>query len=225
MDLWSESLLESRTVRLQGELFIRKILVTTTVLGENNLECLLIAHHNVGSKTQAEIVSPEQIRPLGFECTFGWKVRAMRQKFFSYDISSCQTSTTRQVIHLIHAVEWNLPPKKQQQPNNPLSARLASAGANCAGVSGRDILTLPSRMPTISDPVITHQLVYLPSDNIVNQSVRGNFMFFQTYFVVRSPFRAKHHVVVQYMARWMKCPLPPPPLDPLPLPNPLPPCS
>ncbi len=26
---------------------------------------------------------------------------------------------------------------------------------------------------------------------------------------VRSPFRAKHHVVVQYMARWMKCPLPP----------------
>ncbi len=26
--------------------------------------------------------------------------------------------------------------------------------------------------------------------------------------VVRSPFRAKHHVVVQYMARWMKCPLP-----------------
>ncbi len=27
---------------------------------------------------------------------------------------------------------------------------------------------------------------------------------------VRSPFRAKHHVVVQYMARWMKCPLPPP---------------
>ena len=33
---------------------------------------------------------------------------------------------------------------------------------------------------------------------------------------MRSPFRAKHHVVVQYMARWMKCPLPP-------LPNPLPP--
>ncbi len=25
---------------------------------------------------------------------------------------------------------------------------------------------------------------------------------------VRSPFRAKHHVVVQYVARWMKCPLP-----------------
>ncbi len=27
--------------------------------------------------------------------------------------------------------------------------------------------------------------------------------------IVRSPFRAKHHVAVQYMARWMKCPLPP----------------
>ncbi len=34
--------------------------------------------------------------------------------------------------------------------------------------------------------------------------------------VVRSPFRAKHHVVVQYMAGWMKCPLPPsPPPNPL----------
>ncbi len=39
--------------------------------------------------------------------------------------------------------------------------------------------------------------------------------------VVRSPFRVKHHVVVQYMARWMKCPLPPSP--PLPLPQPTPP--
>ncbi len=29
--------------------------------------------------------------------------------------------------------------------------------------------------------------------------------------IVRSPLRAKHHVVVQYMAGWMKCPLPPPP--------------
>ena len=28
---------------------------------------------------------------------------------------------------------------------------------------------------------------------------------------MRSPFRAKHHVVVQYTARWMKCPLAPPP--------------
>ncbi len=33
--------------------------------------------------------------------------------------------------------------------------------------------------------------------------------------IVRSPFGAKHHVVVQYMASWMKCPLPPP-LQPLP---------
>ncbi len=42
-------------------------------------------------------------------------------------------------------------------------------------------------------------------------------------FVVRSPFRAKHYVAVQYMARWMKCPLPPPlPLPQLhsPLPDP-----
>ncbi len=31
-----------------------------------------------------------------------------------------------------------------------------------------------------------------------------------------SPFRAKHHVVVQYMARWMKCPLPLPPHPPPP---------
>ncbi len=45
--------------------------------------------------------------------------------------------------------------------------------------------------------------------------------------IVRSPFGAKHHVVVQYMARWMKCPLPPPPtplpLSPTPLPLPQPP--
>ncbi len=32
--------------------------------------------------------------------------------------------------------------------------------------------------------------------------------------IVRSPFRAKHHVVVQYMEGWMKYPLP------FPLPNP-----
>ncbi len=29
------------------------------------------------------------------------------------------------------------------------------------------------------------------------------------FFVVRSPFRAKHHVVVQDMAAGLKCPLPP----------------
>ncbi len=44
------------------------------------------------------------------------------------------------------------------------------------------------------------------------------------YLVVRSPFRAKHHVVVQYMAAGLKCPLPPspspPPPDPPPLPDP-----
>ncbi len=39
---------------------------------------------------------------------------------------------------------------------------------------------------------------------------------------MRSPFGTKHHVVVQYMARWMKCPLPPPPPQPHPLPDPLP---
>ncbi len=38
--------------------------------------------------------------------------------------------------------------------------------------------------------------------------------------IVRSPFWAKHHVVVQYMARWMKCPLPPSPSSSLPLPEP-----
>ncbi len=37
--------------------------------------------------------------------------------------------------------------------------------------------------------------------------------------IVRSPFRAKHLVVVSYMVGWMKCPLPPPPS---PLPDPLP---
>ncbi len=35
--------------------------------------------------------------------------------------------------------------------------------------------------------------------------------------VVRSPFRAKHHVVVQYMVAGWKCPLPPPPPQPPPL--------
>ncbi len=41
----------------------------------------------------------------------------------------------------------------------------------------------------------------------------------ESQLVVRSPFRAKHHVVVQYMARWMKYPLPLPPNPPtLPLP-------
>ncbi len=34
--------------------------------------------------------------------------------------------------------------------------------------------------------------------------------------IVRSPFRSKHYVVVQYMARWLKCPLPLPPDPPLP---------
>ncbi len=37
---------------------------------------------------------------------------------------------------------------------------------------------------------------------------------------VRSPFRAKHYVVVQFMAGWMKCPLPPPPNPPPPPPPP-----
>ncbi len=32
--------------------------------------------------------------------------------------------------------------------------------------------------------------------------------------VVGSPSRVKHHVVVQYMVRWMKCPLPPGPPGP-----------
>ncbi len=41
--------------------------------------------------------------------------------------------------------------------------------------------------------------------------------------LVRSPFRAKHHVVVQYMAAGLKCPLPPPPSPtPSPSPSPLP---
>ncbi len=44
----------------------------------------------------------------------------------------------------------------------------------------------------------------------------------ETSLIVRSPFRAKHHVVVQYMARWMKCPLPPPPNPPSPTPSPCP---
>ena len=35
--------------------------------------------------------------------------------------------------------------------------------------------------------------------------------------VVRSPFRAKHYVVVQYMAAGLKCPLSPSPLPPPPL--------
>ncbi len=35
-------------------------------------------------------------------------------------------------------------------------------------------------------------------------------------FIVRSPFWAKHHVVVQYMAGRWKCPLPPPPQTPSP---------
>ncbi len=38
---------------------------------------------------------------------------------------------------------------------------------------------------------------------------------------MRSPFWAKHHVVVQYMARWLKCSLGPCPLpSPTPTPNP-----
>ncbi len=50
--------------------------------------------------------------------------------------------------------------------------------------------------------------------------------------IVRSPFRAKHHVVVQCMAAGLKCPLPPPPyqtpLPPWPDPPPMarpPPCG
>ncbi len=37
---------------------------------------------------------------------------------------------------------------------------------------------------------------------------------------MRSPFGAKHHVVVQYMSRQLKCPLPPPPKHPSPSPTP-----
>ncbi len=44
-----------------------------------------------------------------------------------------------------------------------------------------------------------------------------------TDIIVRSPFGAMHHVVVQYMARWMKCPLPLP-KPPLPPAGPPPPC-
>ncbi len=43
----------------------------------------------------------------------------------------------------------------------------------------------------------------------VEQDLQRIVLFW--FVVVRSPFRAKHHVVVQYTARWMKCPLPPPP--------------
>ncbi len=40
-------------------------------------------------------------------------------------------------------------------------------------------------------------------------------------YVVWSPLRAKHYVVVQYMAKWLKCPLPPPnPCSPSPTPQP-----
>ncbi len=58
--------------------------------------------------------------------------------------------------------------------------------------------------------------------------VLGCFLFpvgLPSCVIVRSPFRAKHHVVVQYMAGWMKCPLPPslnhpPPARPPPLARP-----
>ncbi len=36
------------------------------------------------------------------------------------------------------------------------------------------------------------------------------FYMYRTCSLCEVPFRAKHHVVVQYVARWMKCPLPPP---------------
>ncbi len=44
-------------------------------------------------------------------------------------------------------------------------------------------------------------------------------------FIVRSPFRVKHHVVMQYMAAGLKCPLPPSPSPqpPSPYQTPLPP--
>ncbi len=55
---------------------------------------------------------------------------------------------------------------------------------------------------------------------IFRMCTRETVHFAMPVLVVRSPFRAKHHVVVQYMARWMKCPLPPSPLNTLALPNP-----
>ncbi len=43
------------------------------------------------------------------------------------------------------------------------------------------------------------------------------------FLIVQSPFRAKHHVVVQYMAARLKCPPPPPPCQtPSPHKTPLP---
>ncbi len=63
------------------------------------------------------------------------------------------------------------------------------------------------------DASVGHRLAH-PSRPLVGNTT-------EIEVVVRSPFRAKHYVAVQYMARWMKCPLPPPPLAPSPS---LPPC-
>ncbi len=47
-------------------------------------------------------------------------------------------------------------------------------------------------------------------------------MSLNMFIIVRSPFRAKHHVVMQYMAAGPKCPLPPPAQTPTPHPQPPP---
>ncbi len=105
-------------------------------------------------------------------------------------------------------------PYKPHSNNNGVENELEMTIGSCDACWGRS-----PRVPPPSAP--GHWLTHW--------SARGDIGF-----IVRSSFRAKHHVVVQYMARWMKCPLPsphnplpipqppPPPPTPLPIPQPLP---
>ncbi len=60
------------------------------------------------------------------------------------------------------------------------------------------------------------QLPVEPRDVVASAESTNEFAELSLHIIVRSSFRAKHHVVVQYIARWMKCPLPPCPLTPHP---------
>ncbi len=60
--------------------------------------------------------------------------------------------------------------------------------------------------------------LYITGGTCVVEARAENTFTPQT-LIVRSPLRAKHHVVVQYMAVGWKCPCPLPP-NPLPLPQP-----
>ncbi len=106
-------------------------------------------------------------------------------------------------------------------PRAPLSARWTHLPEpECEG-SGQ----AAARCVVVPSGVEHQQIPWGMCDKRVNvQARQGRIQGLRSLgypLIVRSPIGAKHHVVVQCMARWLKCPLPqPPPPPPTPSPSP-----